>query len=181
MEDYESDDVLAELARLCDELGLDHMDSEAMACETHIFVDANGNPHECWEAGPGHINVTVAMTPEQAVRITDVMAENAKLREVCRRYMRRIVPKLCEQNAELHRENAKLRTQLADVTESMGRVEKRCARLRELCKRFSDYVSHDRCEGCVYKSRCNDGLIDECWQLTEIRKLASELGVVVDC
>ena len=82
MEDYEGDDVLAELARLCDELGLDHMDSEAMACETHIFVDTNGNPHECWEAGPGHINVTVAMTPEQAVRITDVMTESAKLREM---------------------------------------------------------------------------------------------------
>ena len=30
-------------------------------------------------------------------------------------------------------ENAALRTQLADVTESMGRVEERCARLRELC------------------------------------------------
>lgn len=28
-------------------------------------------------------------------------------------------------------ENAKLRTQLADVTESMGRVEERCAKLRE--------------------------------------------------
>lgn len=82
MEDYEGDDVLAELARLCDELGLDHMDSEAMACETHIFVDASGNPHECWEAGPGLINVTVAMTPGQAVRIMDVMTENAKLREL---------------------------------------------------------------------------------------------------
>lgn len=81
---------------------------------------------------------------------------------------------------ELQHENATLRTQLADVTVSMGRVEERCARLRELCRRFSDYVSQDRCEGCVYKSRCNDGLIDECWQLTEIRKLASELGVEVD-
>jgi hypothetical protein len=31
-------------------------------------------------------------------------------------------------------ENAALRTQLADVTESMGRVEERCARLRALCR-----------------------------------------------
>ena len=31
----------------------------------------------------------------------------------------------------LEAENAKLRQQLADVTESMGRVEKRCAKLRE--------------------------------------------------
>lgn len=33
-------------------------------------------------------------------------------------------------------ENAKLRQQLADVTESMGRVEERCAKLRELCKEW---------------------------------------------
>ena len=33
---------------------------------------------------------------------------------------------------QLAAENAKLRTQLADVTESMGRVEERCAKLREL-------------------------------------------------
>lgn len=58
-------------------------------------------------------------------------------------------------------------------------LEDENAKLRELCKRFAEYVSHDRCEGCVFKSRCNDGLIDECWQLTEIRKLASELGVEV--
>lgn len=36
--------------------------------------------------------------------------------------------------AELQAENAKLRTQLADVTESMGRAEVRCAKLRTLCR-----------------------------------------------
>lgn len=35
------------------------------------------------------------------------------------------------ENAES--ENAALRTQLADVTESVGRVEERCAGLREAC------------------------------------------------
>lgn len=34
---------------------------------------------------------------------------------------------------QLNAENAALRTQLADVTESMGRVEERCAELRGLC------------------------------------------------
>ena len=54
------------------------------------------------------------------------------------------------------------------------------AKLRELCWRFAEYVGQDRCEGCVFKSRCNAGLVDECWQLTEIRELASELGIEVD-
>ena len=54
------------------------------------------------------------------------------------------------------------------------------AKLRELCRRFSEYVSHDRCEGCVVKRQCNDGDVDECWQIDEIRKLARELGVEVD-
>lgn len=54
------------------------------------------------------------------------------------------------------------------------------AKLRELCRKFAEYVSQDRCEGCVCKHRCNDGEIDECWQLTEIRKAAYELGIEVD-
>jgi len=53
------------------------------------------------------------------------------------------------------------------------------ARLRELVRRYGEYTSQDRCEGCVCKSRCNDGEIEECWQLTEIRKLAHELGIEV--
>lgn len=67
-DDFEFTDGLAELARLCDEHGLEHMDSEAEACKTHIFIDRDGDPHECWGAdGNGKINVTIAMTPEQAV------------------------------------------------------------------------------------------------------------------
>ena len=70
-EDFEYVDGLEDLKRLCDEQGLDHMDSEAAACETVIFVDREGNPHECWEAGSdGRINVTIVMTPEQAVAVT---------------------------------------------------------------------------------------------------------------
>lgn len=54
------------------------------------------------------------------------------------------------------------------------------SRLRKLCKMFAEYVGEDRCEGCSCKSRCNDGLIDECWMLTNIRELASELGIEGD-
>ena len=41
---------------------------------------------------------------------------------------------------KLKAENEKLRTQLADVTESMGRVEQRCAKLREECDTYCDLV-----------------------------------------
>ena len=54
------------------------------------------------------------------------------------------------------------------------------AKLRELCKMFAEYVSQDRCEGCVVKRRCNDGEVEECWQLAEIRKVAGELRIEVE-
>ena len=38
-------------------------------------------------------------------------------------------------------ENAKLRTQLADVTESMGRVEERCARMRKACAELAEFLT----------------------------------------
>jgi len=63
----------------------------------------------------------------------------------------------CERNIELEAENAKL---------------------RELVRMYSEYTDQDRCEGCVVKSRCNDGDVEECWQLTEIREMEKELGVL---
>ena len=54
------------------------------------------------------------------------------------------------------------------------------AKLRELVRKYVEYTSQDRCEGCVCKRKCNDGDIDECWQRTEIRELARELGIEVD-
>ena len=60
------------------------------------------------------------------------------------------------------------------------KLESENAKLRELCRRYGEYVSQDRCEGCVYKMRCNNGYMDECWQLSEIRDLARELGMEVD-
>lgn len=58
--------------------------------------------------------------------------------------------------------------------------ESEYVKLRELCRRYGEYLSQDRCEGCVCKTRCNNGLIDECWQLGEIRDLARELGMEVE-
>lgn len=53
------------------------------------------------------------------------------------------------------------------------------AKLRELVRRYVEYTSQDRCEGCAVKPRCKDGEVDECWQLTEIRMLARKLGIEV--
>lgn len=83
---------------------------------------------------------------------------------------------------QLQAENEKLRQENRDVgmaAYELGRASmaKENAKLRELCMRFAEYVSHDRCEGCVVKRRCNDGEVDECWQRTEIREIAHELGV----
>ena len=67
-----------------------------------------------------------------------------------------------------------------ELRDDLQRANAENAKLRELCRKFAEYVSQDRCEGCVCKHRCNDGEIDECWQLTEIRKAAYELGIEVD-
>ena len=60
------------------------------------------------------------------------------------------------------------------------RLQAENTKLRELCERFAEYVSQDRCEGCLYKRRCNDGEMDECCQLTVIRDAGRELGIEVD-
>ena len=97
-------------------------------------------------------------------------------------------------------ENAKLREQVVqlkddweserDYADQMEANEKKAVsenaklraenvKLRELVRKYGEYTGQDRCEGCVCKSRCNDGDVDECWQLTEIRGLARELGIEV--
>ena len=45
---------------------------------------------------------------------------------------------------ELRAENAKLRTQLTDSTESMGRVEERCAKLREIVAAVHESLCLDK-------------------------------------
>lgn len=50
------------------------------------------------------------------------------------------------------------------------------AKLRDIVRRFFTYADQDRCEGCVYKKRCNNGDIHVCWQFTEICKRARDAG-----
>ena len=76
----------------------------------------------------------------------ELCSENAKLRAClgdgcadCALGMGEYADKLCD---PYKAENAKLRQQLADVTESMGRVEERCAKLRELVKSMYFDLSH---------------------------------------
>jgi hypothetical protein len=49
-------------------------------------------------------------------------------------------------------ENAKLYTQLADVTESMGRVEERCAKLRKLVVDICSCARDNPCSRCYFVS-----------------------------
>ena len=68
---------------------------------------------------------------ELRCRLVDAEDRVRKSGELC---------KLCEREEE----NAKLRQQLADVTESMGRVEERCAKLRELIADVHESLKADK-------------------------------------
>ena len=59
-------------------------------------------------------------------------------------------------------ENAALRTQLADVTESIGRVEERCAKLRELVADmwFWGYEGHMDSKSQEWQMKHIDGVLD---------------------
>ncbi len=96
----------------------------------------------------------------------------------------RTVMQLSNEIEVLNDENAKLRQQLADVTESMGRVEKRCAKLRELVEilmpmvmmsqRYCSYICDVR-EQCVSLANPVYG----CIKRKDIMKRADELGIEV--
>ena len=73
-----------------------------------------------------------------------------------------------------------LRMQLDSALSKVEELKTENDKLRELVRKYGEYTDQDRCEGCVCKSRCNDGDVDECWQLTEIRALARELEIEVD-
>lgn len=70
-------------------------------------------------------------------------------------------------------ENAKLRQQLADVTESMGRVEGRCAKLRELVQQM--YPKAKAFLQMGVQLGCNDTLSYD-WYL-QLRDLGVEVDV----
>ena len=81
---------------------------------------------------------------------------------------------------ELCAEVERLRSVVSDGADNARELRAENAKLRGLCRKFAEYLSKDRCEGCVVKRRCNEGDVEECWQRTEIRKVASELGIEVD-
>ena len=87
---------------------------------------------------------------------------------------------LCNERDQLKAENAKLRTQLADVTESMGRVEERCAKLRELVRELWEGYADPPCEYCPLKDKpvCVDCPI--CAREAAVIGLMRELGVEAD-
>lgn len=61
-------------------------------------------------------------------------------------------------------ENAELRQQLADVTESMGRVEERCAKLRELVLDTFAWLDGgtEYCESCDLAPECSEEYSEYC-------------------
>lgn len=73
-------------------------------------------------------------------------------------------------------ENAKLREQLADVTESIGRVEERCAKLREYAKLMHDHIKE--CCDCCDEWYCSNWDEDnECCRFdTMMRVCGIEVG-----
>lgn len=88
--------------------------------------------------------------------------------------------------AQLKAENATLRTQLADVTESMGRVEERCAKLRELTKDMFACISHANEADWFYFERDKTGCGMSCTVngegcgLLVLADRMRELGIEVD-
>lgn len=96
----------------------------------------------------GH--VAVLMPDERPIKhvVLEAPAERGMVGDITWRYY---IPE--SYAAALANENAKLRQQLADVTESMWRVEKRCAKLRELVRVMAYCMQYEReCDGC----RLND-------------------------
>ena len=62
----------------------------------------------------------------------------------------------------------------------LHRLQAENIRLWELASLVSEYISHDRCEGCVIKTVCNSHELDECWMTTKLRNQLRGLGVEVD-
>ena len=95
----------------------------------------------------------------------DVVVEKGKPpkeKDVPAMYMRKLVPELCEQNAELHRENAKLRELVTETIRLMQADGPDCG----LCKHYDECWTGEAMDyspsGCVI---CN-----------EARKLGIEVG-----
>lgn len=90
--------------------------------------------------------------------------------------LRRKCRKMSNDNSSLINELELTKRMYAKVCEEKCKADAENARLRELILTLADCVSKDRCEGCVYKSRWNDGLADECWHRSETHEMAERFG-----
>jgi prefoldin subunit 5 len=90
-----------------------------------------------------------------------------------RKYYERMMDEIAiehrRQVDQLQAENAALRTQLADVTESMGRVEERCAKLRKLVADICSCARDNPCSRCYFVS-------GKCEFCDRMRELGVEVG-----
>ena len=140
------------------------------------------------------ITVLAMEANDKAVQIARLKAENAKLRNEVDNLLDfehltsvAVAYAGCDECGEykqtmlcLFAENAKLRTQLADVTESVGRVEGRCAKLRKLVRKVLQF-ERAGCERCPYASTCDVDCLYEsdCPMRKDIEQDMRELGVEV--
>lgn len=80
----------------------------------------------------------------------------------------------------LEQENDVLRTQLADATVSMWRVEKRCAELREAVRILVYCSNHVDCDGCPLNGNPYDIATVEWFACDDLREMIDKLGVEVE-
>ena len=52
--------------------------------------------------------------------------------------------------------------------------------LRKVIDLCSEYISDDRCEGCVVKHACYNGDVDDCFMRVRLINMMHDLGIEVD-
>lgn len=67
-----------------------------------------------------------------------------------------------------------------NLADYVARLESENDRLRDISRLVAEFLSHDRCEGCVTKRACNAGELDHCWMAEELVRMLGEVGEQVD-
>lgn len=65
----------------------------------------------------------------------------------------------------------------SEGAKKLHRLQAENVNLWQVASLAAEYISYDRCEGCVIKTLCNNHGLDECWMTTKLRKKLRELGV----
>lgn len=63
------------------------------------------------------------------------------------------------------------------LREMCKKEETENAKLWELIRLTAEYLSQDRCEGCICKRACDSGELDMCWIARKLMDTMCELGV----